>query len=95
MAIASWIMGIAAFYGYVWLLMGWPLDVLFFTGLIGLLLGGLSFLLEKKVLLYACFVLLFLGVAATYARAQHAGLIWLWVAGAAAQVFFGSLSLRS
>lgn len=95
MAIASWLLGIVAFYGYVWLLMGWPRDVLLAAGLAGLLLGGLSFLSGKKVLLHACFVLLFLGVAATYARAQHAGLVWLWIAGAAAQVFFGSLTLRA
>ena len=94
MAIISWLLGMIAYFAYMLNLFSWPPDLLLAAGIAALVLGAISLATDKRSILIMGFALMLGGVVSTYGRAVNIGWIWIWVGAAAAQVFFGSLSLR-
>lgn len=95
MTIIIWILGFAAYMGYLLYMTQRPSDVNLFLGLGSLIIGLLSFILNRKSLLIVSFLLLFGGVIYTYPIAMAKQAVWPWVGGLAVLLFFGSLSLRN
>lgn len=88
-------LGTLAYFVYLRFLLRAPSYLLIGLGLAALLIGAISLATSRKHGLLLAFFLLFAGVMLTFWRAFSVGQLWLWVGGAAAQVFFGSLSQRS
>lgn len=94
MAIAVWFFDVVAYMGYMIYMFGRPSDLYLGIGILALIAGFIGLATSKKLFVLASCFVLFLGVGLTYLNALNTGRIYIWIAGLAAMLFFGSLSLR-
>lgn len=93
MSILLWLVTFLGYVGYLIYLMRRPPDVYLGLGLLALIAGFLSFVVQKKWLLILSYVFIFFGVVLTYSFLFKTR-PWLWVGGLAVVLFMGVMCLR-
>jgi hypothetical protein len=93
-AIGIWFLGFLSYGGYMLYMFRRPADIYLIIGIAALIIGFISFAVDKKFLMIASLVIMFGGIALTYPIAIAREAVWPFVGGLAAMLFFGSISLR-
>jgi hypothetical protein len=93
MSILLWLVGFLGYVGFLIYLMQRPPDVYLGLGLLALLAGFISFVVQKKWLLILSFIFIFGGVLLTY-KMLFQTRPWLWVGALGVTLFLGVLCLR-